>query len=226
MPDLIASLLVTTSLVIFFFGASVLIYHTPIIITFSGVWKKDTRSGSACIRWGPGAICVSPGTGGLQAVIRIHRSDLYQLPIQSSQEGEKDQAEPAQVSPEETEPKKDLRGLLSFIPLIQKIIPLFLTHFRFERVTGTIWVGAGDPVTTALVYGYYHALTPFCRIFCSAVLIPVFDQLILEAELTGGFRILCPVGLITRVIRRILPDILSMHDIPAPAFLKKGGTSG
>jgi len=226
MPDLIASLLVTTSLLFFLGGASVLIYRTPIIITFSGVWKENTRSGSVCIRWGPCAICVSPGTGGLQAVIRIRGSDLYRLPMQSSQRDQKSQAGPAPVSPEETEPKKDLQRLFSYIPLIQKIIPLFFTHVRIETVIGTVRFGAGDPVTTALVYGYYHALTPLFRIFCTAVLIPVFDQLMFEADLTGGFRIVCPAGLIIRSIRKIFPDILPMLNTRMPTFVKMGGTCG
>ena len=226
MPELIASLLVTTFLLFFLGGASVLIYCTPIIITFSGVWKENTRSGSACIRWGPCAICVSPGTGGLQAVIRIRGSDLYRLPLQNSQGSKKAQAEPAPVSTEETESKTDLQRLFSFIPLIKKIIPLFFTHVRIERVTGTVRFGAGDPVTTALVYGYYHALTPLCRIFCTAALIPVFDQLMFEADLTGGFRIVCPAGLIIRSIRKLFPDILPMRIIRMPTFTKSGGTCG
>ncbi len=224
MPDLIASLLVTTSLLFLFGGVLILIYGTPIIITFSGVWRENTRSGSACIRWGPCALYVSPGTDGLQIIVRICGSDIYRLPLQNSQGDKKDQTEPVLASPEEAETKNDLQQLLSFIPLIKKIIPLLFSHLRVERVTGTVRLGAGDPVTTALVYGYYHALTPLCRAFCNAALIPVFDQLMFEADLTGGFRIVFPVGLIIRSIRRIIPDLLPMLNIQIPTFAKIGGT--
>ena len=114
--------------------------------------------------------------------------------------------------------------MIPFISLIKKIIPLIFAHIRIERITGSVRFGAGDPVATGLVYGYYQALAPVCMIFCSAVFIPVFDQLTFEADLTGGFRIVYPAGLIIRSLRRLLPDILPFFDIQVPEFMA-GGTS-
>ncbi len=222
MPDLIVSLLLTGSLLIFFGGVSLLVYRIPIIITFSGIWSESIRTGSACIRWGPGIICLNPENDGMQAVIIIRRTEIYRLPLQSNQGEEEVPADTTPAPPEVTEPKADLHRLLSFIPLIKRLIPLLFSHIKVERVTGIVKFGAGDPVTTALVYGYYHALTPLCRIFCTAVLIPIFNQLIFEADLTGGFRIVCPAGLIIRSVRKIFPDLLMLLDIQIHAFIKSG----
>ncbi|HWQ64538.1 MAG TPA: hypothetical protein VN429_08990 [Methanospirillum sp.] len=207
MLDLIFSFFLTATLLFFFGGVSLLIYCTPVIITFSGVWRENTKAGSACIRWGPGTICINPGYNGLQAVFKIKRTELYQVPLQRPSGGDEVQAE-IPTSSEEKESEQDLRRMIPFISLIKKIIPLIFAHIRIERITGSVRFGAGDPVSTGLVYGYYQALAPVCMFFCSAVLIPVFDQLTFEADLTGGFRIVYPVGLIVRSLRRLLPDIL------------------
>lgn len=223
MLDLIFSFFLTVALLFFFGGVSLLIYFTPVVITFSGVWREDTKSGSACIRWGPGTFCISPGHNGLQAVFKIRKTELYQMPLQRQPDDGEVQAE-IKTSSEEKKPEQDLRRMISFISLIEKIIPLILAHIKIERITGTVRFGTGDPVSTGLVYGYYQALAPVCMFFSSAVFIPVFDQLTFEADLAGGFRITYPAGLIIRSLRRILPDILPFFDIKVPGFMV-GGTS-
>jgi hypothetical protein len=223
MPDLFFSFFLTIALLFFFGGVSLLIYCIPVIITFSGVWREDTKTGSACIRWGPGTICISPGYNGLQAVFKIRKTELYQMPLQRPSGYEKVQAE-ISTSSEEKKSEQDYRRMIPFISLMKKLIPLIFAHIRIERITGSVRFGAGDPVSTGLMYGYYQALAPVCMFFCTAVLIPVFDQLTFEADLTGGFRIVYPAGLIIRSLRRLLPDILPFFDIRVPRF-RSGETS-
>ncbi|PWR72267.1 hypothetical protein [Methanospirillum lacunae] len=218
MLELIISFFLIVILLFFFGGVTLLIYCTPVIITFTGVWRVDTKAGSACIRWGPLAICISPESKGIQVIFKIRRTELYQIPLHRPSGGDAVQEE-VPTSSEEKKPEQDLRRMIPFISLIKKIIPLILTHIRIERITGSVKFGSGDPVSTGLVYGYYQALAPVCRFFCSAILIPVFDQLTFEADLTGGLRIEYPAGLIIKSLQRLFPEILPLFNIKVPGFI-------
>jgi hypothetical protein len=218
MVDLIFSFFLTATILFFFGGISLLIYCTPVIITFSGVWRENTKTGSACIRWGPGSICINPGSNGIHAVFKIRKTELYQVPLQRQTRGGEVQTE-IPLSSEDKKSEQSLQRIIPFISLMKSLIPLIFAHIRIERITGLVRFGAGDPVSTGLVYGYYQALTPVCMSFCSAILIPVFDQLTFEADLTGGFRIVYPAGLIIRSFQRLFPDILPFFDIHMPGFM-------
>lgn len=218
MLDLIISFFLTVILLFFFGGVTFLIYCTPLIITFTGVWRDDTKAGSVCIRWGPLSICISPESEGMQVIFKVRRTELYQIPLHRPSGGDAVQEE-VPPSFEENEPEYSIQRMIPFISLFKNLIPLIFAHIRIERITGSVRFGTGDPVSTGLVYGYYQALVPVRMIFCSAILIPVFDQLTFEADLTGGFRIEYPSGLIIKSLQRLFPDILPLFNIQVPGFL-------
>ncbi|MDD1727858.1 MAG: DUF2953 domain-containing protein [Methanospirillum sp.] len=221
MYDLIPYLFLTTGFSLFFILTAVLIYRIPLIITFSGTMQGGIRTGEACIRWGPGNICIRPEDSGLQVVVRIQRTQIFTYILPENKPGEiPDSGESAHHEP--TSPGSHPQSLFRFVPVLKSLIPLLLSHIRIERITGTVRLGTGDPVSTGLVYGYYHALTPVSMHVCSVTLIPVFDQLIIEGTLTCGFRVQYPAGLVIRSVRSVLPDLFPLLDIPVPAFFTWG----
>jgi len=224
MFDLIGSLLLTTILFILFGGGAFLIYQIPLIFTFSGTWKEHTVAGYVNIRWGPGDVRIIPTNGKTQLEIFIlkKRVIFWSLPDRRSY-GIPVQNESEQAG--QTKAGWDIQKLLTFLPYIKKLILLFFSHIRMEPVTGTIRFGAGDPVTTGMVYGYYQAVSPLCMGVCSVVMIPVFDRLILEGDLMGGVRIIYPSGFLIRSIRTILPEFFPTLNIQNPGQINMGGTS-
>jgi hypothetical protein len=224
MFNLISSLLLTIILFILFGGGAFLIYQIPLIFTFSGTWGEHTVAGYANIRWGLGNVRIIPTNGKTQLEILILKKRMiswslpdrrsYGIPVQNDFE-----------QAGQTKAESDTQKLLTFLPYIKKLILLFFSHIRMEPVTGTIKFGAGDPVTTGMVYGYYQAASLLCMGVCSAVMIPVFDRLILEGDLRGGVRIMHPAGFLIRSIRIILPEFFPASKNRDPGQKNMGGTS-
>lgn len=202
MMDPITSLLIPAGLFVLIGSSVALIYQVPLRISICGSWREGIGEGYACIGWGLLDLCIRPGSTGMGVEARIWKTRLISWKAEGKKPGTDLPSERSGGS------KHDVRLLLRFLPVMKKVIPLMIHHLRIGKITGSARCGAGDPVTTGLIYGYYQAIIPLIADRCSLVLIPVFDQLFFEAELGVKIQITRPFGLLVKGTALVLPVIL------------------
>lgn len=209
-PDtLILSALITTGILLFTGAGAVCIYRIPIRISAKGSVRSGVSMIEAGIHWGYCNLRLSPDESGWQGVFSIGSVTLLREPLsQKSQSADY----PVSEHPKEEESQNDetrWADLLRFLPIVLQIIKIFISHFRIGRLSGDIRFGAGDPVTTGIVYGYYHAIRPLVTgNTCSFTLVPDFASLTIEGGASAEILITRPLGLMLRVASRIIPVML------------------
>lgn len=203
MEVLISGILISAGFLIILSGIAIFLYRIPIRISFAGSRREGNRDLHACVGWGLVDLCIIPRGSEWQGEVRIRDVSLFRKNIRNETP---DTGSPPETGKVTEPPSPDL---LRYIPLISRIIPELIHYIRIGNLTGDIRFGAGDPVTTGLVYGYYHAIRPLIsgRI-CSFDMVPDFNLLILEGEVKAGVLITRPFGLVVRVTAIILPVVI------------------
>lgn len=209
-PDtLILSFLITTGILFFTGAGAVCIYRIPIRISANGSVKTGENMITAGIRWGYCSLRLSPNESGWQGTFNIGSVTLFRESLSHT--------EPVDQPPDQEQTGNDVSesdetrwsDLLRYLPLVIHVIQVFFRHFRIGRLTGEIRFGAGDPVTTGIMYGYYHAIRPLITgNTCSFTLVPDFASLNIEGEASAEFLVTRPLGLVLRVAARIIPVML------------------
>lgn len=209
-PDsLILSALITIGILFFASAGAVCIYRIPIRISANGSIRNGGSMIDAGISWGCCSLRLSPDAAGWQGIVSIGSVTLFREPL-------------SQTSPSEQPPDQEQTGhdvsesdetqwldLLRYLPLVMHVIQVFISHFRIGKLTSDIRFGAGDPVTTGIVYGYYHAIRPLITgKTCSFTVVPDFESLTIEGEASVEFLVTRPLGLVLRVAARIIPVML------------------
>lgn len=214
MEALISCILISAGFLIIVSCITIFLYQVPVRISFAGSLINGSRDLRACIGWGLIDLCVLPVGSGWHGEVRIGDIPLFQRNIGNEV--------PDTSMPPEKETESPLFNFLPYIPLVRRIISELIHHIRIGNLNGDIRFGAGDPVTTGLVYGYYHAFRPLILISaktCSLDMVPDFNRLILEGEVKAGLLITRPFGLIIRITAIIIPVVI--RDVMTP-----GGAPG
>ena len=203
MEVLISGILIAAGFLILFWSIAILLYRIPVRISFAGSRRAGSRDLHACVGWGLVDLCIIPHGSGWQGEVRIRDLSLFRKNIRDETP---DTGSPPDAGNEAETPSPDL---LQYIPLLRRIIPELIHHIRIGNLTGDIIFGAGDPVITGMVYGYYHAIRPLISgSICSLAMFPDFNHLTLEGEVKAGVLIIRPFGLVIRVTAIILPVVL------------------
>lgn len=213
-PDsLISSTLITTGILIVAGGFAVGIYQIPIRISATGTNRNGIMDGSASIGWGSFSLCLIPSDSGWQSVIRFRQVTLVRQQINREKQREELSPDTTPLPVREEKSKRPgLSDLIRYLPLIKRVISEIMHHLEIREVDADVTFGAGDPVTTGLVYGYYHAIRPLITgKICSLNLTPDFEHYITEGEALIVLLVTRPFGLVIRItalaLRTILPDI-------------------
>ncbi|HWQ66959.1 MAG TPA: DUF2953 domain-containing protein [Methanospirillum sp.] len=202
METLISSLLILSCL-IFVSGTAVFIYLIPLRLSVELAREEGKADFRAGIGWGLIRVWIIPSSTGWEMEVRIGEHPLIRRPVNEKET----EGEPATSIPSPSKPCN--QDIYRYIPVIRRLIPELYHHTVIEKITGTMRFGAGDPVTTGMVYGYYQAVLPFISgSFCSVNLIPVFDRGLLDGRIHAGIRIICPLGLVIRTVGIILPVVI------------------
>lgn len=198
MGDLNGGLLIPITLFILFSLAAVFLYRIPLRLSLSGSNTEKAAELCASIGWGPVDLQVSPSGSRWKTAVSIGSSTLYQGEF----DHEPDAGIPSPVQEMESSP----RALIRYIPLIKRVFRVVFHHIEVGSITGDFRFGAGDPVTTGLVFGYYHAIRPMAAGFrCTVNLTPDFTNVVLEGEAKGVLLITCPFGMGVRIAAILLP---------------------
>lgn len=209
-PDaLILSALITTGILFFAGAGAVCIYRIPIRISSNGSVRAGVSMIEAGIHWGYCSLRLSPDESGWQGTFSIGSVTFFREPlIQTSPSGQPpDQEQTTHDVIERDETRWS--DLVRYLPLVMHLIQVFFRHFRIGKLSGDIRFGAGDPVTTGIVYGYYHAIRPLVTgNICSFTLVPDFESLTIEGGASAEILITRPLGLGLRVAARIIPIML------------------
>ena len=203
MVILISSLLIPAGCVILIWGFLWLIYRIPLRMDL--FFSKDQKC--TCfflgIGWGLLSIRIFRADTGWHIEGIICHTSLISRPMKR---GETIQ-EPV------TKGRKKLKAgdIFRFIPVIRRLLPELVRHITLDTISAYVVFGAGDPVTTGYVYGYYHALRPFISSKnCIITLTPDFNQIILEGTAEAVILITTPVNLLIKGARFILPEVIHM----------------
>lgn len=202
----ISSLMIPAGCVILIWSALWLLYQIPIRLNLS--FSKDQNSFDFFldIGWGPLRIRFLRGSTGWQVEGLLRDATLISRPVQP----DKYETEPVKEITDSGE-KVGLRDLIRFIPGIRRLLSELIRHITLDKISADVTFGAGDPATTGVTFGYFQALRPMMTTErCSIVLTPVFDKMILEGTLTAGILITCPLGILIRGGRVILPELIQM----------------
>jgi hypothetical protein len=201
MEALISAILIASGFLILISSISIFLFLIPIRIRMSGNMREGNGSFHACTGWGLIDLCLLFTGYGWLGEVKLGGTLLFQRHMNQEKTG-------TEPSPEK-EPGTPWYNLIRYAPLVRWIVPVLIHHTRISAITGNIRFGAGDPVATGLVYGYYQAILPLISgKTCSIGFIPDFYHQILEGEISVHILIIQPVGMIMRIITIILPEVI------------------
>lgn len=209
--DPVIQFLIPVWLFVLLGGVTILLYQVPIRIVITGRWNETIREGHTSIGWGPCNLCIIPGMSTSRIYLRILKARIYSFEIGGHGSDNKNSADPR---PEQETHPRTLKGLL---PAMKKILSLLVSHITIRKIQGTISFGAGDPVTTGILYGFYQALYPLVMNRCAIILVPVFDHLLLEGELDATILIIHPFRLLIKGTAIVLPAFLIHKEPESPS---------
>ena len=204
MEALISSILITAAVLALTGAVLTSLYHIPVRIRLGAVFSSQHPSITGGAGWGIFSGTVSWEAGGWVMRFRVGTTPLYTT---RGGPGRKEPAEPGPSDEEEISPCRP--PFQTIVPLIPRLIAIALSHLCIGRIDTDIVFGAGDPATTGMVYGWYHAVRPLITRNGSSILVePDFTRQLLEGEAEGVMLITRPAGLAIRSARIFLPLLI------------------
>ena len=208
---------------------ALLLYAVPVRAAVTLIHSEDRREQTVVIAWSVVAFRIS-GSGSdpvIEALILDHVILKHTGPLEAPDKKHVEKPAPEQLpGPDGT---LDAGELIHIVQRMVGPVSTFLSEFwnrsRFENARGTITLGLGSPAVTGEVYGYYWA-SRFV-LLASRVdieIIPVFDRVVLELDITVREKIDHPLLVLIAGLDLLRNPVI--QDAITFATGKKAGVAG
>ena len=180
---------------------ALLLYSVPVRAAATLIHTAEHQEQAVLISWGIVAFRITGNGAGQAAEVLIfdHAVLSHTGPL-----GTRDEKHDEELAPEQLLGADGTLDAGELIHIVQRMVgpvSTFLSEFwnrsRFESARGTITLGLGNPSLTGEVYGYYWA-SRFV-LLASRIdieMIPVFDRVVLELDVTVREKIEHPLLLL------------------------------